>query len=577
MSKTKKPRATRDSAEDAPTQVIETKTTAYDGIRENLEAIVVAFILALVIRHFAVEAFEIPTGSMAPTLYGIHAWIECPNCEDFEFNAGLSSDTESGKSLWAPVDYGVYRGSCPKCQEHQVRTFDANRLPATAFGVECSSGDCNATWQGNPGDLTVEKLLVKGRMGGPPVMRFQCPNCEYRFRDVVQKGSRTGGHKILVNKMRYKVGDPQRWDVIVFQFSEKRNYIKRLLGLPGETVYIQGGDLCVKKPGEDEFRVQGKTERPDVRDALWFKINDSDIVERGLNPVPAWDELHKKGSALTPDASKWWTWKEGSWTVNVPNTGIAILEYNRECQSTYNYNSLTPDSRRSTRYEVGDKKVEFTVHPTKENSAGSAWIGGEIRDGEFTYQFRVPIGEPGSGDKATLFRLPNQVRSAYPDPGRQPQRDMAAERVVADVALPSLRSSHVAFWNADDRVAVEIDGEEVLAIDYVSGSPEIRHRSEHYGQILASNIMADFQSIQVYRDIYYTYPGMGSYAGPKSPLRVPSEEIDGHNGYFPCGDNSPSSSDGRFWGTAPEKNMMGRAFFIFWPAWPTNFQCGLIR
>ncbi|MHC5038166.1 MAG: signal peptidase I [Planctomycetota bacterium] len=41
-------------------------------LRENLEAIVVAVIMALVIRHFCVEAFKIPTSSMEPTLYGNH-------------------------------------------------------------------------------------------------------------------------------------------------------------------------------------------------------------------------------------------------------------------------------------------------------------------------------------------------------------------------------------------------------------------------------------------------------------------------------------------------------------------------
>ena len=40
--------------------------------RENLEAIVVAVIMALVIRHFCVEAFKIPTSSMEPTLFGNH-------------------------------------------------------------------------------------------------------------------------------------------------------------------------------------------------------------------------------------------------------------------------------------------------------------------------------------------------------------------------------------------------------------------------------------------------------------------------------------------------------------------------
>lgn len=39
-------------------------------IKDNLEALAVAVVMALVIKHFCVEAFKIPTGSMMPTLYG---------------------------------------------------------------------------------------------------------------------------------------------------------------------------------------------------------------------------------------------------------------------------------------------------------------------------------------------------------------------------------------------------------------------------------------------------------------------------------------------------------------------------
>ena len=42
------------------------------AIREAIESIVVAFILAFLFRTFEAEAFVIPTGSMAPTLMGRH-------------------------------------------------------------------------------------------------------------------------------------------------------------------------------------------------------------------------------------------------------------------------------------------------------------------------------------------------------------------------------------------------------------------------------------------------------------------------------------------------------------------------
>ena len=59
--------------------------------RENIESILIAVALAFVLRIFVVEAFKIPTGSMAPTLLGQHKTVKCPNCAwKFETNYSLN-------------------------------------------------------------------------------------------------------------------------------------------------------------------------------------------------------------------------------------------------------------------------------------------------------------------------------------------------------------------------------------------------------------------------------------------------------------------------------------------------------
>ena len=61
------------------------------------------------------------------------------------------------------------------------------------------------------------------------------------------------GDRILVGKFAYELADPQRWDVIVFKFpgdattDARTNFIKRLVGLPGETVRIQHGDMWIRR------------------------------------------------------------------------------------------------------------------------------------------------------------------------------------------------------------------------------------------------------------------------------------------------------------------------------------------
>jgi len=53
--------------------------------------------------------------------------------------------------------------------------------------------------------------------------------------------------RIIVNKLAYKLGDPQRGDVIIFDppFTSASDYIKRVIGLPGESIEIKDGKTYV--------------------------------------------------------------------------------------------------------------------------------------------------------------------------------------------------------------------------------------------------------------------------------------------------------------------------------------------
>ena len=61
------------------------------------------------------------------------------------------------------------------------------------------------------------------------------------------------GERLFVNKLAYKFGHlPQRGDIIVFipppQVNSDTDYIKRIIGLPGEIVRIQDGNVYVDNP-----------------------------------------------------------------------------------------------------------------------------------------------------------------------------------------------------------------------------------------------------------------------------------------------------------------------------------------
>lgn len=55
------------------------------------------------------------------------------------------------------------------------------------------------------------------------------------------------GQFLLINKLAYKLGDLERGDVIVFRYPRdpSRDFIKRVIGLPGETVEIINGQVYI--------------------------------------------------------------------------------------------------------------------------------------------------------------------------------------------------------------------------------------------------------------------------------------------------------------------------------------------
>jgi signal peptidase I len=53
------------------------------------------------------------------------------------------------------------------------------------------------------------------------------------------------GEYVIINRLVYKLHPPERGDVIVFLRDHRRDYIKRVIGLPGETVEIRQGQVFI--------------------------------------------------------------------------------------------------------------------------------------------------------------------------------------------------------------------------------------------------------------------------------------------------------------------------------------------
>lgn len=79
------------------------------------------------------------------------------------------------------------------------------------------------------------------------------------------------GDNLLVDKFSYLMGSPDRFDVVVFYpYGEKNGeyFVKRVIGLPGETIQIIGdtiyinGEVLEENYGKDPITVQGIAEEP---------------------------------------------------------------------------------------------------------------------------------------------------------------------------------------------------------------------------------------------------------------------------------------------------------------------------
>jgi len=75
-----------------------------------------------------------------------------------------------------------------------------------------------------------------------------------RVENISMQPTLYQGEFVLVNKIAYKIGQPHHGDVIVFHYPRdpKQDYIKRLIGLPGDQIRIQNNQVFVNNYQLDE-------------------------------------------------------------------------------------------------------------------------------------------------------------------------------------------------------------------------------------------------------------------------------------------------------------------------------------
>ena len=75
------------------------------------------------------------------------------------------------------------------------------------------------------------------------------------------------GEYILTDKVSYRFGNPKRGDVVIFRSPQNKevDYIKRIIGLPGERIEIKGGQVYINGEKLDEsYLPAGTVTLPDM-------------------------------------------------------------------------------------------------------------------------------------------------------------------------------------------------------------------------------------------------------------------------------------------------------------------------
>src|SRR5688572_45525 len=77
--------------------------------------------------------------------------------------------------------------------------------------------------------------------------------------------------RLLVDKLRYEVWEPRRWDIVVFRYPIRQNqaYVKRIVGVGDDHLRIACGNLYRLENGQPKATVR---KPPDVQEAMWREV-----------------------------------------------------------------------------------------------------------------------------------------------------------------------------------------------------------------------------------------------------------------------------------------------------------------
>ena len=519
-------------------------------VRHVLESLLLLAVSVLMFRTFAAEGYLISTGSMAPCLLGYHRQVTCPTCSH-QFAKGMSvAEAEGSTSIASTASASV---------------GDPHGISGTA-----------------------------------------CPNCG-RTGLSVNSLPKNEGDQLLVNKHAFELRSPHRWEVIVFRNPSDplEAYVKRVVGLPGEKIQIQGGEVVA----------DGVVQRKSLASQLGTRILVDEYIHQ---PAPDNEDWELRWSAER-DVSQWkktddgftfggkakeapidwlefrhWVVSGGSHVTEVPlarwpkslpmpSASFTSLDYNAEKQLFRIRGALSATERDRWLARSEDPSFQQAIQKLYRRSHFAP-----ISD-EYGYnQHYEGVDAYRVSDVMLEFDLAQCPRSGELDVRVAAGRTFADCRfdLAGDVMTISLNASPQAattiplpasIHSGNHQVVVSVfDGQLVVGIDgeqqgepiLLPVNPETAPAPwvERLARIGARGAEVTVSNLRMYRDIYYT---------PKNNAGSKQFSLDGDE-YFVLGDNSPVSVDSRCWDSpgVPDRALIGKPFVVHLPSRPGRFEIG---